>query len=140
VDEIRFYILVDASGDRSMKNLDDVERANVFVERKPDLERRIWGALGNDKAGIFHLYAKRDQPILIIASALDGWDHVSASLRDRVPTYAEMQLIFRAFFQDDETAMQVHVPASDHINFAENCLHLWRPHKGSIPLPPKRMV
>jgi hypothetical protein len=76
----------------------------------------------------------------IIASWGGGWDHVSVSLHDRCPTWDEMERVKRAFFLDGETAMQLHVPVKDHINVHPYCLHLWRPHEGSIPLPPKWMV
>lgn len=32
------------------------------------------------------------------------------------------------------------VPKRDHINCHPHCLHLWRPLKGRIPLPPSEMV
>jgi hypothetical protein len=38
-----------------------------------------------------------------------------------------MAFVKRLFFRDDETAMQLHVPASDHVNQHPYCLHLWRP-------------
>lgn len=72
----------------------------------------------------------------IIASNGDGWDHVSVSLPSRTPTWEEMAFVKQAFFKDDETAMQLHVPPRDHINLHKHCLHLWRPHKLEIPLPP----
>ncbi len=44
------------------------------------------------------------------------------------------------FFEPDETCMQLHVPASDHINNHANVLHLWRPQLLEIPRPPAIMV
>ena len=76
----------------------------------------------------------------IIASSSGGWDHVSVSLVDRTPTWAEMDYIKRIFFKDDETAMQLHVPVKDHVNVHPFVLHLWRPHSEKIPLPPKTYV
>ncbi|HEY1881361.1 MAG TPA: hypothetical protein VGG68_15650 [Caulobacteraceae bacterium] len=47
----------------------------------------------------------------------------------------------RAFFRDDETAMQLHVPPTDHINAHPCCLHLWAPNDGrQIPRPPGEFV
>ena len=40
-----------------------------------------------------------------------------------------------ASFNDDEVAMQLHVPASQHVNNHEFCLHWWRPLDAVIPLP-----
>jgi hypothetical protein len=76
----------------------------------------------------------------IIASAGDGWDHVSVSTESRCPTWAEMDWVKRLFFEDFEIAFQLHVTPKDHINIHPNVLHIWRPHKQEIPLPPVRMV
>jgi len=51
-----------------------------------------------------------------------------------------MAYIKKLFFRDDETAMELHVPASDHISDHDNCLHLWRPQEVEIPRPPSWMV
>lgn len=76
----------------------------------------------------------------IIASWGMGWDHVSVSMRNRTPTWREMDTVARVFFRNDETAMQLHVPRSAHVNLHTHCLHLWRPHVLPIPLPPLAMV
>ena len=75
-----------------------------------------------------------------IASVGGGWDHVSVSRPDRTPSWAEMDYVKKTFFHADEIAMQLHVAERDHINVHPYCLHLWRPHKDSIPLPPKVFV
>jgi hypothetical protein len=76
----------------------------------------------------------------VIASADEGWDHVSVSRANRCPNWQEMEHVKRLFFKDDETAMQLHVPPSDHISVHPNCLHLWRCQSQPIPMPPKWMV
>lgn len=76
----------------------------------------------------------------VIACNGEGWDHVSVSRPDRIPTWDEMEKIKRMFFKEDETVMQLHVPPSRHINCHPHVLHLWRPHEGAIPLPPEWMV
>lgn len=76
----------------------------------------------------------------VIASVGEGWDHVSVSLPNRCPNWTEMERVKRLFFRDDETAMQLHVPPTDHINNHPFCLHLWRPLVGSIPRPPGILV
>lgn len=80
------------------------------------------------------------ETLRIIASIDDGWDHVSVSLEFRPPTWDEMELVKRTFFKDSELAVQFHVPVQDHINIHPYCLHLWRPQRNKIPLPPKWMV
>lgn len=99
----------------------------------------------------------------VIASDGGGWDHVSVSKPDKIPTWEEMCLIKRLFFGDDEVVMQLHPAKKDYVNVHPRCLHLWRPQTqaerdalsktlrgaddcpefptpGPIPLPPKEMV
>lgn len=76
----------------------------------------------------------------VIASAVLGWDHVSVSLKNRCPNWPEMSRIKELFFYDHECAMQLHVPAADHISNHPYCLHLFRPHHDAIPRPPAELV
>lgn len=101
----------------------------------------FFGDTGDHEVGMFHTASPVDQsPLRVIATAGEGWDHVSVSLEHRIPCWEEMDFIKRMFFLDTETAMQLHVPPDDHINHHPNCLHLWRPHAGEIPRPPEWMV
>lgn len=79
-------------------------------------------------------------PLRIIASTGGKWDHVSVSRADRIPSWAEMEQVKRAFFRENETAIQYHVPPADHINNHAHCLHLWRPQYGVLPRPPRDFV
>jgi hypothetical protein len=76
----------------------------------------------------------------ILASTTGGWDHVSVSLPSRCPRWAEMEAVKRAFFADDEVAMQLHVAVADHVNDHPFVLHIWRPQHATIPLPPSSFV
>lgn len=107
-------------------------------------ERVIMGGAPNSypaNVGCFTI-PRRDgsAPLRIMASNAIGWDHVSVSLQTRCPTWEEMERVKRLFFRDDETAMQLHVPPSEHKNCHPYCLHLWRPHEVAIPRPPSMMV
>jgi hypothetical protein len=117
---------------------------------------KMWGWEGDETCGAFVIpftfETQRKMPVgkvlfvqrselLVVASTGEGWDHVSVSLEDRCPTWEEMEFIKKLFFRDDETAMQLHVPETDHVNVHPNCLHLWRPNDGrEIPRPPSIMV
>lgn len=70
----------------------------------------------------------------------EGWDHVSVSLRHRVPTWEEINWIKNLFFEDDETVIQIHPPKSQYVNCCKTCLHLWRPWGQEIKLPPRWML
>jgi len=109
--------------------------------RIKEIELKQWDEEGDDFHGWFMLKTKEDgDPLAILATNGDEWDHISISLRNRCPTWDEMELVKRLFFEPDELAIQYHVPVSDHINIHPHTLHLWRPHNLQIPLPPKIMV
>jgi hypothetical protein len=96
---------------------------------------------GDGTCGAFEFLSPVDgQPLQVIASSGDGWEHVSVSRKSRTPTWGEMEFIRKKFFADKETVMQLHVPVSEHINCHPNCLHLWRPQREPIPRPPGWMV
>lgn len=78
--------------------------------------------------------------MMLVLSVGAGWDHVSVSLPYRVPAYEEMKAIKRLCFRDDEWAMELHAPPSNHISRHPYCLHLWRPQDVPIPIPPETMV
>lgn len=104
-------------------------------------DKRVHVHRVDEDGGAFYVRSPNRKAVLrIVASNGLGWDHVSVSLELRTPTWAELEHVKRIFFADDEVAMQLHVPASDHINVHEHCLHLWRPQAVPIPLPDKVMV
>lgn len=76
----------------------------------------------------------------VIFSDGSGWDHVSVSLATRCPTWEEMCFVKDTFFDVEEAVMQVHPPKSDYVNNHRFCLHLWKPHFDSIPLPDAGLV
>lgn len=120
-----------------MKNLHELDayrdRSNRVIER--------YGSCGDHRCGVFRVpHTRTGAFLLCIASSSDGWDHVSVSLPNRTPNWYEMEHVRKTFFKDDEVAMQLHVPAKDHVNIATTCLHLWRPHEQPIPMPPVEFV
>lgn len=122
-----------------MRNLLTLE---TYRDHFAELEH--YGQNGGATEGLFRIRFERDvgPPVrlTVIASAGEGWEHVSVSTSTRTPTWAEMEHIKRMFFEDHETAMQLHVPPTDHISCHPFCLHLWRPTGAEIPRPPAIMV
>lgn len=113
---------------------------NEYRRREPAIIK-FYGNAGDDKAGVFDVPSSVDGiRLLVVASSGEGWEHISVSREDRCPTWSEMEFIKRMFFKPDETAMQLHVPADDHISFHPFALHLWRPIGKEIPRPPDWMV
>lgn len=90
------------------------------------------GQYASSDEGVFCFYRPNGEDLRVIATAAsvegsEGWDHVSVSTASRCPVWDEMEHIKRLFFKDDETAMQLHVPPTRHVNCHPHCLHLWRP-------------
>lgn len=107
-----------------------------------DMRVYVAGQGAIDKEG-FAFYCRMtpaSAPMKVLCSNGFGWDHVSVSLKDRCPTWDEMEFVRSICFLPEETAMQLHVPDSDHISHHPYCLHLWRPQQGEIPRPPGWMV
>ena len=105
------------------------------------MSRTIFGNNGDATCGAFRLPSPIDgQPLQIIASSDDGWDHVSVSRQSRTPNWPEMSFIKHRFFEDEECVIEFHVPKSEHINHHPHCLHLWRKHGYEFPRPPSIMV
>lgn len=118
-----------------MKDLTELDKFRIPIPKIYGDEEQYDKA--RNGAFVVHL---NGELLRILAASGQGWDHVSVSLSYRIPTWTEMEFIKRTFFKPDETAMQLHVPEKDHINTHPFVLHLWRPHKKEIPLPPKGFV
>lgn len=102
--------------------------------------RKLRGFYGDSYNGYMLIPARG---LAIIFSNGGGWEHVSVSRNDRVPTWDEMEWVKREFWEDTDTVMQLHVPPAEHVNHHEYCLHLWRPATpdvGTIPRPPSYMI
>lgn len=112
----------------------------------PEKHRLTRGRLGTDASygnnGVFFIPTRPGKPpFKVIASDGEGWEHVSASLPDRCPTWDEMCVIKSLFWDDEDCVMQLHPPRSQWISNHPYCLHLWRPTGvHPIPTPPSWMV
>lgn len=95
--------------------------------------------------GAFDIPGPLNQRLAVIAcdaSPTQGvfWEHVSVSTKNRVPLWREMCFIKALFWGEDETVMQLHPPKSQYVNQHKYCLHLWRPTREKIPMPPLACV
>lgn len=79
-------------------------------------------------------------PLRVVCSDAEGWEHVSASLPTRAPTWGEMCFLKDLFWDPEDTVMQLHPPRSQWISNHPYCLHMWRPIGQEIPMPPSIMV
>ena len=102
-----------------------------------------------DPFGLFRIPPQRVRgrslTVLAIAGTepdTEGWDHVSVSLvafQNDLPTWYEMDDVKGLFWDDEETVVQFHEPASEHVNIGE-VLHLWRNVRDPIRTPPRKFV
>ena len=69
-----------------------------------------------------------------------SWEHVSVSLKDRCPSWMEMEFIKNMFWDKEDTVIQYHPAASEKVNNHPYCLHLWRPIGKEIPVPPAYLI
>jgi hypothetical protein len=119
---------------RNLRDLDQYRRRDRAVIEQ-------YGFAGDETCGVFAVPSPIDGVmIVVVASCGGGWDHVSVSRKNRCPNWAETDHVKRMFFRADEAAMQLHVPAAEHISIHPHTLHLWRPHAAEIPRPPAEMV
>ena len=78
----------------------------------------------------------------VIWSFGGGWEHVSICpyRLSYTPSWDDMCALKDMFFHEDETVVQYHPAKSEYVNNMPNCLHLWRPIKEELPIPPAVMV
>ena len=109
------------------------------IAKIPDLQVL---QIGNDGgSGRLLLGTKRlNKAAVVVWSWGDGWDHVSVSFRNRVPTWDEMCKIKDIFFDEDECCVEYHPKKKDYVNLHPYCLHIWRPQEAQIPVPPTLYV
>jgi len=120
-----------------MRNLHEL---NQWRDTGPDVIA-FYVHTGDHGHGAFLVPSPIDKATMrVVASSSGGWDHVSVSRKNRCPNWTEMEHVKRMFFQDDEAAMQLHVPPSEHISYHPHTLHIWRPQGGEIPMPPAIFV
>ena len=79
---------------------------------------------------------KNNQWIAVQADAQTEWEHVSASMRNRCPTWEEMCFLKDLFWDENDCVVQYHPPKKDYVIIAKRCLHLWK-FNGEMPAPPK---
>lgn len=83
-----------------------------------------------------------DSQLFVIASDGDGWEHVSVTVWNgkRCPTWEEMHLMKRMFWDDEDCVVQYHPPKEDYVSLHPYCLHMWRQVGAEFPRPPSIMV
>lgn len=112
-----------------------------------------WLSKEGDRFGMFVIRDGRTQIKAIVCDASDpdseGWEHVSVSVSymntnrkiiHRTPTWDEMCMVKRMFFEPEECVLQFHPPESEYVNVHKHCLHLWLNIYHPFKVPPKICV
>ena len=119
----------------------------IGIRKQLDLYRdkqTFFKSNDGDPFGLFFIKFKPSDkvPLKILAAPFDEkqeWEHVSVSLPNRCPTWAEMCFVKALFWEDHEAVIQFHPPQSEYVNVHPYCLHLWR-HKDGHVCPPSILV
>ena len=107
------------------------------------------GPMGSDEsyglAGAFRVIGPppNNSLLVVVSSGIDHeyeWEHVSVSCEDRCPTWEEMVFVKDIFWDKHEMAVQYHPPESEYVRCHPFALHMWRPLKMTIPMPPMLLV
>lgn len=115
----------------------------------PDLENyRItsgtWASQPGKAFGAFKVPYKSAVLTVIADSGAhgpaNGWEHVSVSLPNRTPNWAEMCHIKNLFWPESETVIQFHPKKSEYVNIHPHVLHLWKQVGVDHELPPRILV
>ena len=113
-----------------MKKLDDILNNNALFNHES----------GNDGGSCWRQFHSNKFPACIIFSWGGGWDHVSMSFRNRIPTWDEMCWLKDTFFDEEEVVVQYHPAKSQHVNCHPNCLHLWQKQGEQFITPPMLLI
>ena len=105
----------------------------------------FFGSKIGEKRGAFYLPGPCGMELKVIAGDEDQeeeifWEHVSVSCRNRTPNWTEMCYVKNLFFAPDEVVMQLHPAKDNYVNIHDYVLHMWKPTRETIPLPPKVAV
>ena len=113
-----------------MRKLEDIKK-NGYLHIKKE---------GQDGFGGTFYDKKSRCNLNFIMSWGAGWEHCSVSMPTRCPSWEQMCVMKELFWGDDEECMQLHPAKKNYVNNMKYCLHIWKPIKEKIPMPPSIMV
>ena len=83
---------------------------------------------------------KQSDKALVSLTSIAGWEHLSVSFKNKIPSWECMNEMKEMFFNDDEECFQLHPKKDNYVNNNEYTLHIWRPVDGNLPIPPSVLV
>lgn len=109
-----------------------------FEQIKAGIKSHIEVANGGD--GLAIVLNCNNVPLEVIFSWGGDWEHASVVVQNRCPTWSELCFVKDFFWQDSECVVQYHPAKANYRNCHKYCLHLWRPIKERLPMPPLQFV
>ena len=83
---------------------------------------------------------KASDKCLVNLTCINGWEHLSVSHKNKIPSWLTMEEMKEMFFKDDEECFQFHPKMDNYINNNEFTLHIWRRTDGKMEPPPHILV
>ena len=83
---------------------------------------------------------KASDKCLVCMTCINGWEHLSVSHKNKIPSWLCMEEMKEMFFKDDEEAFQFHPKMDNYVNNNEYTLHIWRKQDGTMSTPPSILV
>lgn len=111
-----------------------------LVERGRRPAHTRFGSRPGDPYGLFDIHQASRLTLRVLVGDGMGWDHISVSTIERIPTWKEMCLIKELFFEDECCVIQYHPPKSKYINIHNYVLHMWHKQGVEYELPPEIIV
>lgn len=98
-----------------------------------------------DENGIWQVACYYTDPItrkdyLVKFTSGFGWEHLSASTRNKIPEWDIMCKLKEIFWRDDECCVEYHPKKEDYVNNHETCLHIWKQIGKEYEMPPSILV
>jgi hypothetical protein len=106
----------------------------------PELFRVLASDARYGNNGAFAVKLKHHQTVHVIASDELGWEHVSVSRKDRLPTWDELRQVKNIFWDDEDCVVLYFPKLSEYANDHPFCMHLWRPTDVELPRPNMLLV
>lgn len=83
---------------------------------------------------------KASDKCLVNMTCINGWEHLSVSHKNKIPSWLTMEEMKEMFFNDDEECFQFHPKMDNYVNNNEYTLHIWRRTDGKMEPPPHILV
>ena len=118
-----------------MRNKDEILNDKRIIKVIKDTSNDIYSKLKVEIRS-----NKASDKCIVSMTCIDGWEHLSVSHKNKIPSWLTMEEMKELFFNDNEEAFQFHPKIDNYINNNEYTLHIWRRTNGEMCPPPSILV